>query len=127
MSVHETHTQGDMAGAGDSAVPMTVTAAAVARLRKFADENPEYNGKAFRVYIEGGGCSGMRYGFAFDDAGEDDFAWQVEGQSVTVDPVSMNYLRGATVDYISNLQGEGFVVENPNAKTSCGCGHSFGG
>jgi iron-sulfur cluster insertion protein len=106
--------------------PVTITAAAVDRLRKYAGENPEFQGKAFRVFIEGGGCSGMRYGFVFDDAGEEDFRWDVDGQPVAIDPVSMNYLRGAKVDYVSDLRGEGFVVDNPNAKTSCGCGHSFG-
>ena len=110
----------------ESEAPMLVTSAAVARLRKFADDNEEFQGKSFRVFIEGGGCSGMRYGFVFDDPGEEDFAWEVEGQAVVVDPVSMQYLRGAKVDYVSDLRGEGFLVDNPNAKTSCGCGHSCG-
>lgn len=111
---------------GDVASLMEVTGAAVGRLRKYAAENPEFQGKHFRVFIEGGGCSGMRYGFVFDDSAEDDFCWLVDGQPIAVDPLSAQYLRGAKVDYVSDLRGEGFVVDNPNAKTSCGCGHSFG-
>lgn len=106
---------------------VTITPAAIGRLRKYAAENTEFEGKAFRVFIEGGGCSGMRYGFMFDDASENDERWDVEGQAIVIDSISMNYLRGATVDYVSDLRGEGFVVNNPNAKTSCGCGHSFNG
>ncbi len=114
-------------GAETVAQPLDITLAAIERLRKYAAENPEFEGKAFRVFIEGGGCSGLRYGFVFDDPGEDDFRWDVHGQAIAIDPVSMNYLRGAKVDYVADLRGEGFVVDNPNAKTSCGCGHSFGG
>ena len=105
---------------------MDISPAALGRLKKYAGENPEFAGKHFRVFIEGGGCSGMRYGFVFDDATADDFCWVADGQPVAIDPLSAQYLRGATVDYVSDLRGEGFVVNNPNAKTSCGCGHSFG-
>ncbi len=112
--------------AGDAARLMEVTAAAITRLRNYAAENPEFQGKHVRVFIEGGGCSGMRYGFVFDDSAADDFCWEVDGQPIAVDPLSAQYLRGAKVDYVSDLRGEGFLVDNPNAKTSCGCGHSFG-
>ncbi len=112
--------------AGDAARLMEVTAAAITLLRNYAAENPEFQGKHFRVFIEGGGCSGMRYGFVFDDSAADDFRWEVEGQPIAVDPLSAQYLRGAKVDYVSDLRGEGFLVDNPNAKTSCGCGHSCG-
>jgi len=108
-----------------SGAVMEITPAAVGRLKKYSQENPEFQGKHFRVFIEGGGCSGMRYGFVFDDSTADDFCWQVDGQLVAIDPLSAQYLRGAKVDYVSDLRGEGFVVDNPNAKTSCGCGHSF--
>lgn len=126
MSVNPTEQSGEQSFAPGTP-EMIVTPAAIARLRKFAAENPEYQGKAFRVFITGGGCSGMRYEFGFDDAKDDDETWDVEGQAIAVDPVSLPYLRGAKVDYVSDFRGEGFVVDNPNAKTSCGCGHSFGG
>lgn len=123
MSINPTEAGQETPGVAGQ--PVVITSAAIERLRKYAAENPEFQGKAFRVFIEGGGCSGMRYGFVFDDAGEEDFQWEVEGQPIAIDAVSMNYLRGAKVDYVSDLRGEGFVVDNPNAKTSCGCGHSF--
>jgi len=107
-----------------SAAVMEITAAAIGGSRNIP-RRTEFQGKHFRVFIEGGGCSGMRYGFVFDDSKADDFCWQVDGQSVAIDPLSAQYLRGAKVDYVSDLRGEGFVVDNPNAKTSCGCGHSF--
>lgn len=106
--------------------PIIITPSALERLVGFAAEKAEFQGKHFRVFIEGGGCSGMRYGFAFDDPSEDDFTWAVNGLGVTVDPLSMQYLRGAKIDYLKDDQHEGFLVDNPNAKTSCGCGHSSG-
>ena len=83
-----------------------------------------------RVFLQGGGCSGFQYGFIFDEiAAEDDFIFEKELNSnkisILVDPMSMQYLHGATVDYISNLQGEQFSIRNPNATTTCGCGSSF--
>lgn len=79
-----------------------------------------------RVYIQGGGCSGFQYGFSFDEeAQEDDLAVQTDGVTLIVDPVSLQYLTGAEVDYSENLQGAQFVIRNPNAKTTCGCGSSF--
>lgn len=115
------------AGPPPAAPEFTVTAAAVAKLRAFQAENPEFVGKSFRVFIEGGGCSGFNYGFVFDDAQADvDFTFLAEGFPVACDPASMQYLRGATVDFVEDFQASGFVVRNPNAKTSCGCGSSFG-
>lgn len=108
-------------------VPLVITPAAIAKLKSYAAENEEFQGKSFRVYVEGGGCAGFRYGFGFDDPQENDFALQMEGLPVAIDPLSMQYLYGATVDFVDTLQGSGFVVQNPNAKTSCGCGHSFNG
>lgn len=79
-----------------------------------------------RVYIQGGGCSGFQYGFSFDEeAQEDDLAVQTDGVTLIVDPVSLQYLTGAEVDYSESLQGAQFVIRNPNAKTTCGCGSSF--
>jgi iron-sulfur cluster insertion protein len=79
-----------------------------------------------RVYVQGGGCSGFQYGFTFDEAIEDGDA-TVENQGVTlvVDPMSAQYLVGAEIDYREGLEGAQFVIRNPNAKTTCGCGSSF--
>jgi iron-sulfur cluster insertion protein len=80
----------------------------------------------FRAYITGGGCSGFEYGFTFDEAqSEEDTA--IENQQVTllIDPMSFQYLVGAEIDYVSDVNGERFVIRNPNAKTTCGCGSSF--
>ncbi len=127
MSTHETRETNPSPALPSAEAPsFTVTAAAVAKLRSFQAENPEFQGKSFRVFIEGGGCSGMNYGFVFDDAQpEADFTFQADGFPVVCDPASMNYLRGATVDFVEDFQASGFVVRNPNAKTSCGCGSSF--
>lgn len=79
-----------------------------------------------RVYITGGGCSGFSYGFAFDDKNKEGDL-NVENASVimAVDPMSYQYLVGSTVDYLEDLQGSRFIIHNPNAKTTCGCGSSF--
>jgi iron-sulfur cluster insertion protein len=85
--------------------------------------NPELN---LRVYISGGGCSGFQYGFSFDeDRAEDDLAVVNEGITLLIDPLSFQYLMGAEVDYSETLQGAQFVIRNPNASATCGCGSSF--
>ena len=87
------------------------------------EHNPELK---LRVYISGGGCSGFQYGFSFDEsAEEDDIAVTNDGVTLVVDPLSFQYLMGAEVDYTENLQGAQFVIRNPNASTTCGCGASF--
>jgi len=80
-----------------------------------------------RVYIQGGGCSGFQYGFTFADAVEDgDTEVVTDGVKLLVDPMSLQYLDGAEIDYTEGLQGAQFVIRNPNASTTCGCGSSFG-
>jgi iron-sulfur cluster insertion protein len=80
-----------------------------------------------RVFIEGGGCSGFQYGFDFVDlAGEDDMVIERAGVRVVVDPLSYQYLLGAELDYREDLMGSRFIVNNPNAAVTCGCGASFG-
>lgn len=82
---------------------------------------------AFRVWVEGGGCSGLSYGMAFDE-GEpdgDDSVFNQEGIKMFVDGLSLQYLQGATVDYVDDMMGGGFKIDNPNAVASCGCGSSF--
>ncbi|MBU2114481.1 MAG: iron-sulfur cluster insertion protein ErpA, partial [Gammaproteobacteria bacterium] len=79
-----------------------------------------------RVYITGGGCSGFQYGFTFDEKVNDgDFVVEKQGVSMVVDPMSLQYLMGGVVDYTEGLQGSRFIVQNPNATTTCGCGSSF--
>ena len=82
-------------------------------------------GKALRVFVEGGGCSGMQYGMVFDERRNDDFSADFNGVSVLVDPFSADYLRGAVIDFKDELNGGGFKISNPNARQSCGCGKSF--
>lgn len=85
--------------------------------------NPELK---LRVYITGGGCSGFQYGFTFDDSTNDgDQAVEKMGVTLLIDPMSFQYLNGADIDFLEDLQGERFVIRNPNAKTTCGCGSSF--
>lgn len=81
---------------------------------------------ALRVFVSGGGCSGMQYGMAFEEAAKDyDTVVEVEGVRLLIDPTSLMYLRGATIDYVESLMGGGFRIDNPNAVSTCGCGHSF--
>ena len=86
---------------------------------------PENAGKAFRVFVEKGGCSGMQYGMVFDEKRDGDLAAEQHGVEIVVDPISANYLRGTVVDFSDALTGGGFKISNPNAKQSCGCGKSF--
>lgn len=87
------------------------------------EENP---GLKLRVFISGGGCSGFQYGFTFDeDDSGDDIEVNNQGVGLVVDPMSFQYLIGAEIDYTDGLEGEQFVIRNPNAATTCGCGQSF--
>lgn len=106
-------------------VIISLTDNAVAKVRSLIAE--EGNDKLkLRVFVTGGGCSGFQYGFSFDEEiGEDDTEISQGGATLLVDPLSYQYLVGARVDYVENLQGSRFVVENPMASTTCGCGSSF--
>lgn len=104
---------------------MVFTDAAARKVMELIMEeaNPELK---LRVYISGGGCSGFQYGFTFDEeSAEDDIKVTNDGVTLVVDPMSFQYLMGAEVDYTENLQGAQFVIRNPNASTTCGCGSSF--
>ena len=120
------HTSDHASPADDSPVQLLdFTAAAAAKVRELIREegNPALK---LRVYIQGGGCSGFQYGFEFDEhQNEDDFAVATDEVTLLVDPLSLQYLVGAQVDYTESLQGAQFVIRNPNAKTTCGCGSSF--
>lgn len=105
--------------------PLDFTQAAARKVSELIAEEGNPNLK-LRVYIQGGGCSGFQYGFEFDEQqGEDDLAVTTDAVTLLVDPLSLQYLMGATVDYTESLQGAQFVIRNPNAKSTCGCGSSF--
>lgn len=104
---------------------VSVTENAAKEIQSMLAREKENAGKALRVYVEGGGCSGMQYGMVFDEKRPDDFAAEFHGVSILVDPFSANYLRGSVVDFSDALMGGGFKITNPNAKQSCGCGKSF--
>ena len=105
--------------------PLRVTDSAVGKVRQLIAEegNPELK---LRVYITGGGCSGFQYGFTFDEiTNDDDTTMTKNGVSLLIDSMSYQYLVGAEIDYKEDLQGAQFVIKNPNASTTCGCGSSF--
>lgn len=108
-----------------AALPLQFTDAAANKV-KFLIADEENPALKLRVYITGGGCSGFQYGFTFDDnVNEGDMTIDKQGVSLVVDPMSLQYLVGGTVDYTEGLEGSRFIVTNPNAKTTCGCGSSF--
>ncbi len=119
-------TEQDLLQVQSNPQPMVmVTEFAASRLLQMMQEK-ELTGYALRVFVSGGGCSGLQYGMTFDDEvreGDDDFV--SSGLRVLVDPVSARYLRGASIDFVDSLMGGGFKIDNPNAVSACGCGHSF--
>ncbi len=105
-----------------SIVNMTPTA--VDKVRELlAQENDP--GLALRVFVAGGGCSGLQYGMTLDEEQEGDTVIPLSGIKILVDEMSMGYIDGSEIDYVDSLMGAGFTVNNPNAVSSCGCGHSF--
>ncbi len=104
---------------------LTLTDRAVDKVKDFAAKMPDAAGKALRVFIQGGGCSGFQYGFTFDDKRPTDHVLSVKDIEVVVDPASAPKLQGATVDFVEDFRGAGFSVDNPNATHGCGCGKSF--
>ena len=106
-------------------VPLIFTDSAANKVKELVDEegNPDLK---LRVFVQGGGCSGFQYGFTFDEeAGDDDTRMERGGVTLLIDPMSLQYLAGAEIDYKDDLQGAQFVIKNPNATTTCGCGSSF--
>jgi iron-sulfur cluster insertion protein len=105
--------------------PLVFTHAAAHKVAELIREEGN-DALKLRVYISGGGCSGFQYGFSFDEEqAEDDLAVRTDGVTLLVDPLSLQYLMGAEVDYSESLHGAQFTIRNPNAKTTCGCGSSF--
>ena len=109
----------------DMQTDLKISPDAVTRVRQLlaSKDNPDV---MLRVYIQGGGCSGFQYGFQFDeDAQEDDISIEQDGIRILVDMLSLQYLGGAEIDYKDDIMGSRFLVKNPNASTTCGCGSSF--
>jgi iron-sulfur cluster assembly protein len=105
---------------------ISLTPIAAAKIKELLAEEPDSDTLVLRIAIQGGGCSGFQYGLGFDaGAAEGDLEFEVEGVPVVVDPFSAPYLRGTTIDFLNTIQESGFKIDNPNAVSSCGCGHSF--
>ena len=105
--------------------PLVFTDNAANKVKQLIEEegNPDLK---LRVFVTGGGCSGFQYGFTFDEAtNEDDTSMQKGGVTLLIDPMSLQYLVGAEIDYQENIEGAQFVIKNPNASSTCGCGSSF--
>lgn len=106
-------------------LPTVLTDAAAAKVKALIVEEKNPNLK-LRVFVDGGGCSGFQYGFEFDEKkAENDVEIEKNGVSMLIDDMSIKYLSGAEVDYLEGLEGSRFVINNPNAKSTCGCGSSF--
>jgi iron-sulfur cluster insertion protein len=104
---------------------INLSSRAVQKVRDLVSEE-ENDQLKLRVFITGGGCSGFQYGFTFDElVADDDTALQTDGVTLVVDPMSLQYLVGSVVDYTEGLEGSRFVINNPNATATCGCGSSF--
>src|SRR5438128_6988523 len=103
---------------------LSVTPAAASKIKQLMAEETDVN--VLRVAIQGGGCSGFQYGLGFDRGSQEgDYEFEAHGVTVVIDPFSAPYLQGAEVDYVDTIQAAGFAINNPNAVSSCGCGHSF--
>jgi iron-sulfur cluster assembly protein len=104
--------------------PMTLTESAATKIKQLLAEEEDVS--VLRVAIQGGGCSGFQYGLGFDRGPQEgDIEFTMHGVDVVVDPFSAPYLHGAEIDYVDTIQTSGFAINNPNATSSCGCGHSF--
>lgn len=117
---------GQMSGVNGEGAALSLTPAGADKIRRLLDEKsiPDHG---LRVFVSGGGCSGMEYGMAFEAEPQDgDLVVEDQGVKLIVDPISIAYLEGSSIDYIEDdLMGGGFKIDNPNAVASCGCGHSF--
>lgn len=109
----------------DAESPLIFTDSAANKVRSLIEDEGNNNLK-LRVYVTGGGCSGFQYGFTFDESINDgDTAVEKNGVTLLIDPMSFQYMVGAEIDYKEDLEGAQFVIRNPNATTTCGCGSSF--
>lgn len=125
QNLHNPRMMNPMNAEAEIDTPLIFTTSAASKVAQLIDEEGN-SGLMLRVYIQGGGCSGFQYGFTFDEElQEGDTEIVTDGVKLVVDPMSMQYLMGAEIDYTEGLQGAQFVIRNPNATTTCGCGSSF--
>lgn len=103
---------------------LQLTPNAVSKIKEFMTNDPNAKGQSLRILLEAGGCSGYQYGFSYDQKKDGDFVVDQDGVQILVDAQSAELLKGSIVDYKQDLQGEGFAIQNPNVKKSCGCGNS---
>ena len=111
-----------------AAGPIRVTEAAASKINTLLAEEEKVEA-GLRVFVQGGGCSGFQYGLMIEEGSGDaeaDRVFRSNGVTLFIDPISIRYLSGAEVDFVDNLTGGGFTIKNPNAKSTCGCGQSFG-
>jgi iron-sulfur cluster insertion protein len=109
----------------DAPAPLVFSDSAAGKVRELIDEEGN-NDLKLRVFVTGGGCSGFQYGFTFDEVqNDDDTVMEKNGVTLLIDPMSYQYLVGAVIDYTDGLEGSQFVIKNPNATSTCGCGSSF--
>lgn len=110
---------------GQQSSPIQMTPSAIGAIKEIFEEESDES-SYLRVFVTGGGCSGFQYGFAFEEAIEDDDSvFEFDGAKIVIDSMSYQYLVGAKIDYVTDQFQESFVIENPMAKTQCGCGQSF--
>ena len=122
VSTHESEVQ----TVEEQQAAITLTATAAEKLSAIMEEKGVRETHGLRVFVSGGGCSGLQYGMTFDDKPRTvDSVFEQHGMRVIIDPQSLGYMTGAQIDYVDSLMGGGFHIENPNAVSSCGCGHSF--
>jgi iron-sulfur cluster assembly protein len=107
------------------APPVVTLSAKAAEMVRDILAKEDNDSLALRVYVAGGGCSGLQYGMALDDPSDEDVTINYEGIRVVIDNESLRFIEGSEIDYVDSLMGAGFTVNNPNAVSSCGCGHSF--
>jgi len=111
---------------GATHMTINITTAATEKVKAVLEqEKSNLPQGGLRIYVQGGGCSGFQYGMVLDEVTEGDEVFEKDGIKAIVDPMSMRYLEGAEVDYKEDLMGGGFAIKNPNAASTCGCGHSF--
>ncbi len=104
---------------------VNLTPTAAEKLSGIMSQKGMVDSHALRVFVKGGGCGGMQYGMTFDEAREGDEVYEQHGLRIIVDSTSLFYIDGANIDYVDNLMGGGFHIDNPQATSSCGCGSSF--
>jgi iron-sulfur cluster assembly protein len=117
--------QADTQRPDTQAPALTITEAAASKVRELLQER-DLEGFALRVFVQGGGCSGFQYGMGFEENFyAQDKIIETSGVKLVIDPTSLMYMAGAEIDYVDSLMGGGFAIHNPNAVSTCGCGHSF--